>query len=39
MPHFGLAGATSAQPVSRLGQSAGRRMGVREIDDSPVAPY
>jgi hypothetical protein len=38
-PLFGLADATTLVPAGRLGQSAARRMGVRDVDDTPVEPY
>jgi hypothetical protein len=39
MPLFGLAGATTAEPASHIGNSAARRMGLRDDDTTPVAPY
>jgi hypothetical protein len=38
-PPFGLARATASVPAARVGQSAARRLGVRDGDDAPVEPY
>jgi hypothetical protein len=39
MPLFGLAGATSHVPASKVGQSAAKRIKASESDEPPVEPY
>jgi hypothetical protein len=39
MPIFGLAGVTGAVPAGSRGQSASLRLGTRQHDEPPVAPY
>ncbi|MBX3705845.1 MAG: DUF4188 domain-containing protein [Pseudomonadales bacterium] len=39
MPVSGLAAAFEHHPVGRVGQSAGRRIGARQADETVVEPY
>ena len=39
MPIFGLAGATSHVRANTVGETAARRLGIRDTDDAPVEPY